>query len=204
MYAIVEIAGNQYRVEKNMKLKAPLLHKESGAKVEFDRVLFYADDSGKNQIGQPVVKNMKVAATVLEHGRDKKVVVFKKKRRKGFRVKNGHRQGYSLIQIDNISAETAVKTEKTKAETKPKVEPKAKAETKTVSKTAPVKTKEVKKAKPKAKVETKAKAKEAPKKTTAPKKTAAKAPAGKAKTETKKKAEPKAKAKPKSDNVKEA
>lgn len=202
MYAIVEIAGNQYRVEKNKNLKVPLLHKESGAKVEFDRVLFYADDSGKNQIGQPVVKNMKVAATVLEHGRDKKVVVFKKKRRKGFRVKNGHRQGYSLIQIDNISAETAVKTEKTKAETKPKVEPKAKAETKTVSKTAPVKTKEVKKAKPKAKVETKAKA--APKKTTAPKKAAAKAPAEKAKAETKKKAEPKAKAKPKSDNVKEA
>lgn len=202
MYAIVEIAGNQYRVEKNKNLKVPLLHKESGAKVEFDRVLFYADDSGKNQIGQPVVKNMKVAATVLEHGRDKKIVVFKKKRRKGFRVKNGHRQGYSLIQIDNISAETAVKTEKTKAETKPKVEPKAKAETKTVSKTAPVKAKEVKKAKPKAKVETKAKA--APKKTTAPKKAAAKAPAEKTKAETKKKAEPKAKAKPKSDNVKEA
>lgn len=202
MYAIVEIAGNQYRVEKNKNLKVPLLHKESGAKVEFDRVLFYADDSGKNQIGQPVVKDMKVAATVLEHGRDKKVVVFKKKRRKGFRVKNGHRQGYSLIQIDNISAEKTVKTEKTKAETKPKVEPKAKAETKTVSKTAPVKAKEVKKSKPKAKVETKAKA--APKKTTAPKKAAAKAPAGKAKAETKKKAEPKAKAKPKSDNVKEA
>lgn len=202
MYAIVEIAGNQYRVEKNKNLKVPLLHKESGAKVEFDRVLFYADDSGKNQIGQPVVKDMKVAATVLEHGRDKKIVVFKKKRRKGFRVKNGHRQGYSLIQIDNISAETAVKTEKTKAETKPKVEPKAKVETKTVSKTAPVKAKEVKKSKPKAKVETKAKA--APKKTTAPKKAAAKAPAGKAKAETKKKAEPKAKAKPKSDNVKEA
>ena len=102
MYAIVEIAGKQFRVEKNKSLKVPSLQAQSGSKVEFDQVLIYTDDNGQTQIGRPVVKDMKVSATVIEHGRHKKVIVFKKKRRKGYQKKNGHRQGFSLIKIDDI------------------------------------------------------------------------------------------------------
>ncbi len=109
MYAVVEIAGHQFRVEKDKNVKVPLLHEEPGKKVVFDRVLFYTDDKGKHHIGTPVVKNIKVEATVVEHGRDKKVVVFKKKRRKGYRVKNGHRQHYTMLHIEKIGAKRAAK-----------------------------------------------------------------------------------------------
>ncbi len=118
MYAIVEIAGKQFRVEKDKNLKVPSLQVESGGKVEFDHVLIYTDDNGKTQIGQPLVKNMKVSATVVEHGRHKKVIVFKKKRRKGYQKKNGHRQGFSLIKIDDIAVVKPAK----KAAAKPKAE----------------------------------------------------------------------------------
>ncbi len=102
MYAIVEIAGKQYRVEKDARLKVPLLHHEVGEKVEFDRVLLISDDGGV-KIGAPVVEGAKVSAEVLEHGREKKIIVFKKKRRKGYRRKKGHRQHFTRIKIENIS-----------------------------------------------------------------------------------------------------
>ncbi|HGY56069.1 MAG TPA: 50S ribosomal protein L21 [Caldithrix abyssi] len=162
MYAIVEIAGKQFRVEKDQKIKVPLLSVESGKKVSFDRVLFYADDAGKTQIGSPVVSGLKVEATVLEHGKDKKIIVFKKKRRKGYQKKNGHRQPFSLIQIEGIAQakakpakkETAAKA--AKAEEKPKAAPKsAKAKTeeapKAAKKTAAAKTKAADKTKKDAK-----------------------------------------------------
>ncbi|RMI03402.1 MAG: 50S ribosomal protein L21 [Calditrichaeota bacterium] len=102
MYAIVEIAGKQFRVEKEMTVKVPLLHKEVGETVEFDRVLL-VNDGEAVQIGRPVVEGARVAATVVEHGRDKKIIVFKKKRRKGYRVKKGHRQHFTRIQVNDIS-----------------------------------------------------------------------------------------------------
>ncbi|MCK6618956.1 MAG: 50S ribosomal protein L21 [Calditrichaceae bacterium] len=102
MYAIVEIAGQQFRVEKDMTLKVPLLNKEAGDTVEFDRVLM-ANDGSAVKIGQPLLEGAKVEAKVLEHGRDKKVIVFKKKRRKGYKVKNGHRQRFSKIRIENLA-----------------------------------------------------------------------------------------------------
>lgn len=102
MYAIVEIAGKQFRVEKEKIVKVPHLNVEVGEPVEFDRVLLL-NDGKKTQIGQPVLKGAKISAKVLEHGRDKKVIVFKKKRRKGYKKKNGHRQGFSKIQIENIA-----------------------------------------------------------------------------------------------------
>jgi len=166
MYAIVEIAGKQFRVEKNRNLKVPSLQAESGSKMEFDRVLIYTDDDGKTQVGKPQIKNMKVNATVVEHGRDKKVVVFKKKRRKGYQKKNGHRQGYSLLHIDDIAVVKSAK----KAEAKPKADvPKAApvAEVKPAAKKAAPKTAKAKTAskatKPKAAAKT-AKPKAAPKK----------------------------------------
>ncbi len=136
MYAIVEIAGKQFRVEKDKNLKVPSLQVESGGKVEFDRVLFYTDDNGKTKIGQPLVKGMKVSATVVEHGREKKIIVFKKKRRKGYQKKNGHRQGFSLIKIDDIAVVKAKKKAAPKAE-KEAVAPEAKkaAPKKTAAKT---------------------------------------------------------------------
>lgn len=102
MYAIVEIADKQIQVTKDALIKVPLLEKEVGEKLEFDRVLLYSDGS-KIRIGKPLLKGAKISAEVIEHGRDKKVIVFRKKRRKGFQVKNGHRQNFTKIKINNLS-----------------------------------------------------------------------------------------------------
>jgi large subunit ribosomal protein L21 len=101
MFAIVEIAGKQFRVEKNKTVKVPHLHAEVGNAVSFDKVL-YLNDGKDVKIGTPVVDGAKVEAKVVEHGRDKKVLVFKKKRRKGYQKKNGHRQQFTKIQISAI------------------------------------------------------------------------------------------------------
>ncbi|MGE4585899.1 MAG: 50S ribosomal protein L21 [Mangrovibacterium sp.] len=101
MYAIVEIAGQQFRVEKDRKLFVHRLENEEGGSVEFDRVLLL-DNEGAVQVGTPVVDGAKVKAKVLEHLKGDKVVVFKKKRRKGYRKKNGHRQLFTQIQIEEI------------------------------------------------------------------------------------------------------
>ena len=108
MFAIVNISGKQYRVEKGDKIKVALLETESGKKVKFENVLL-TDDGKKVTIGNPVVSGATVSGTVINHGRDRKVIVFKKKRRKGYRCKNGHRQDFSLIQIDSISASASKK-----------------------------------------------------------------------------------------------
>lgn len=101
MYAIVEIAGFQFKVEENKTVKIPYLGKEAGETVEVDRVLFLADEKGV-EIGQPILEKVKVKAKVLENGKDDKVIVFKKKRRKGYRVKRGHRQMFTTILIEKI------------------------------------------------------------------------------------------------------
>lgn len=102
MYAIVEIAGKQFRVEKDMNIKVPLMKKNVGDKIEFDRVLLVGGDKG-TKVGRPLVEGAKVKAKVIENGRDKKILVFKKKRRKGYRVLNGHRQHFTKIQIEKVS-----------------------------------------------------------------------------------------------------
>ena len=101
MFAIVEIAGKQFRVEKDKTVKVPLLHSEIGDSVSFEKVL-YVNDGENVKIGAPLLDGAKINAKVVEHGRDKKVVVFKKKRRKGYKVKNGHRQHFTKIQIEAI------------------------------------------------------------------------------------------------------
>ena len=113
MYAIVNISGKQFRAEKGKSLKVPSQSTEVGKKLLYDQVLL-TNDNGKVQIGNPFIKNFKVSATVLENGRDKKIIVFKKKRRKGYKRKNGHRQGFSLIQIDSISKTSTAKKTSTK------------------------------------------------------------------------------------------
>ena len=108
MFAIVNISGKQYRVEKGDQIKVALLETESGKKVKFENVLL-TDDGKKVTIGNPVVSGATVSGTVINHGRDRKIIVFKKKRRKGYRRKNGHRQDFSLIQIDSVSASASKK-----------------------------------------------------------------------------------------------
>ena len=101
MYAIVDIAGKQYKVEKDKFVYAPLLDQEEGSAVDFDKVLL-VDDEGKVKVGTPTLKGAKVSGKVLEHVKGDKVIVFKKKRRKGYRVKNGHRQQFSKVLIEDI------------------------------------------------------------------------------------------------------
>ena len=102
MYAIVEIAGFQFNVEPGKKLYVQHLEGEEGAKVSFDKVLL-TDNKGKVTVGQPLVEGAKVEATILKHFKGDKVIVFKKKRRKGYQKKNGHRQAMTQIQIDAVA-----------------------------------------------------------------------------------------------------
>ncbi|MEJ2112196.1 MAG: 50S ribosomal protein L21 [Flavobacteriaceae bacterium] len=131
MYAIVEIAGHQFKVEKDQKVFVNRLATEEGKKVSFDNVLLIGDGDNVT-VGAPAIGGAQVGAKVLKHLKGDKVIVFKKKRRKGYRVKNGHRQALTEIQIESIvasGAKPAAKVEKAapvKKETK-KVEPKAKA-----------------------------------------------------------------------------
>ncbi len=102
MYAIVDIAGQQFKVSKDQKVFVHRLEAEEGANVEFNEVLL-ADEDGKVKVGTPNLNGAKVTAKVLSHLRGDKVLVFKKKRRKGYQKCNGHRQYLTQIQIEQIS-----------------------------------------------------------------------------------------------------
>ena len=133
MYAIVEIAGQQFKVAKDQRVYVHRLAQEEGSNVSFDQV--YLLDDGKNvTLGAPAITGASVEAKVVKHLKGDKVIVFKKKRRKGYRVKNGHRQALTEILIEGVSAKGGAK----------KVAPKAKAEA------APEKVAAPKKAAPKA------------------------------------------------------
>lgn len=101
MYAIVDIAGQQFKVVKDQKVYVHRLDATEGTDMEFAKVLLI-DNEGKIQVGNPVVEGAKVAAKVLTHVRGDKVLVFKKKRRKGYQKLNGHRQNFTQIQIQDI------------------------------------------------------------------------------------------------------
>ena len=117
MYAIVDIAGKQFKVTQDQLVYAPKMEGEEGASVEFDRVLLL-DNDGKVEIGAPVLSGVKVSAKILGHVKGDKVIVFKKKRRKGFRKKNGHRQDFTQIQISEISANGSAPKKEKKAAAK--------------------------------------------------------------------------------------
>jgi large subunit ribosomal protein L21 len=103
MYAIVEIAGQQFKVEKDQKVFVHRLEGEEGAEISFDQVLL-VDNDGKVKVGVPTVKDAKVSAKILAHVRGDKVLVFKKKRRKGYQKMSGHRQDLTQIQVEEIVA----------------------------------------------------------------------------------------------------
>lgn len=120
MYAIVEIAGQQFKVSKDLKVYVHRLANEEGSKVSFDKVLLL-DDSGNITLGAPAIEGASVEAKVLKHLKGDKVIVFKKKRRKGYKKRNGHRQYLTQIVIEGISAtggKKAAKAEKAPAEPK--------------------------------------------------------------------------------------
>mgnify|MGYP003574396239 FL=1 len=194
MYAIVDIAGQQFKVEKGQEIFVHRLEGDEGSKVDFNNVLLI-DQSGKVNVGTPLITGAFVKAKILEHLKGDKVLVFKKKRRKGYKKLNGHRQYLSLIKIEDIlekggkpkaeakpkaGAKPAAKPAAKIAEPKPKVEAKPKAEVEAAAKAA------AKKAEPKPKAETKPKAEAKP---------AAKPAAKKAKPKPKAEAKPKAAAK---------
>lgn len=114
MYAIVEIAGQQFKVAKDQKVYVHRLQGEEGSKVSFDNVLL-VEDKGNVTIGAPAIEGATVTAKILGHLKGDKVIVFKKKRRKGYKKKNGHRQYLSEIQIESIAATGAKKTAKKEA-----------------------------------------------------------------------------------------
>jgi large subunit ribosomal protein L21 len=118
MYAIVEIAGQQFKVAKDQKVYVHRLQAEEGSKVTFDNVLLL-DNNGSVTIGAPAIEGASVTAQVLGHLKGDKVIVFKKKRRKGYQKKNGHRQYLSEIRIESIATTGATKSAKAAA---PKVE----------------------------------------------------------------------------------
>ena len=103
MFAIVSIAGQQFKIAEGQEIFVHNLNKEEGAKLSFDEVLLI-ENEGKTTVGTPTLKSASVSATVLGQQKGDKVVVFKKKRRKGYKVKNGHRQLFTKIKIDSIKA----------------------------------------------------------------------------------------------------
>ena len=102
MFAIVNIKGKQYKITENQKIFIPKLKDEIGSKVNFTDVLMVGNDDKTFKIGAPTIK-MNVEATVLNHVKDEKVIIFKKKRRKGYKRTRGHRQQYTEIEINKIS-----------------------------------------------------------------------------------------------------
>ncbi|MEW7289833.1 50S ribosomal protein L21 [Aquimarina sp. 2304DJ70-9] len=148
MYAIVEIAGQQFKVAKDQKVFVHRLAGEEGDKVSFDKVLLAADGDNVT-LGAPAIDGAQVGAKITRHLKGDKVIVFKKKRRKGYRVKNGHRQSLTEIVIESIVTSGAKKAAP-KAAAK-KAAPKAEKEVKASAPKAETKAKET--AKPKAKTE---------------------------------------------------
>ncbi len=118
MNAIVEISGKQFKVEKDSTLFVHRLQGQEGEKITFDKILLL-DDGSKVTIGSPNVNGALVQAKIIKHLKDDKVIVFKKKRRKGYKVKNGHRQSLTEILIEKVNKKSVVKkTENTKVDVK--------------------------------------------------------------------------------------
>jgi len=171
MYAIVEIAGQQFKVEEGKKIFVHRLEAEEGKKMKFEQVLL-VEEEGKISVGEPFVKDSFVEGKIVDHVRGDKVIVFKKKIKKGYRVKNGHRQNFTQVEIVSINGKITLKKHAVKKEAAP-----ATGEPAAEEKKAPVK-KEAKK--PVAKKESAAEKKPAAKKPEAKKSGEKKSPKGKA------------------------
>jgi len=119
MYAIVNISGKQYKATQGAKLRIPRQSEESGAKLSFEEILLI-NNGDSTQIGEPNVVGAKITATILNHGRERKILIYKKKRRKGYQRKNGHRQWYTDVEVQKIQISATKKKAAPKKATKPK------------------------------------------------------------------------------------
>jgi len=138
MYALIEFAGKQFRIEEGSSIKVPYVDGKVGTKVTIDKIL-YLDDGKNKTVGTPLVSGIKIDGEITSHGRERKVVVFKFKRRKGYQKKNTHRQEYSMLKVGKLKK--VKKSPSKKSETKS-------TETKTAPKMAAAKKTTVKKKKP--------------------------------------------------------
>ena len=103
MYAIINISGKQYKATSGARLRVPKQDGETGTSLTFDKVLLI-NDGENTEVGEPILKGASVTGTIIEHGRNKKILVYKKKRRKGYQRKNGHRQWFTEIEFGTIKA----------------------------------------------------------------------------------------------------
>ena len=103
MYAIINISGKQYKATSGARLRVPKQNGETGTSVTFDQVLLI-NDGKSTEVGKPILEGASVTGTIVEHGRNKKILVYKKKRRKGYQRKNGHRQWFTEIEFGTIKA----------------------------------------------------------------------------------------------------
>ena len=127
MFAVIKSGGKQYKVAKNDVIRVEKLDAEAGASIDLNKVLMVGDDKSQT-VGVPLVDGASVSATVLEQMRDRKIIIFKKKRRQNYRRKNGHRQHLTVLRIDDILAAGKKKaTPKKKAEAAPEPAPAAEA-----------------------------------------------------------------------------
>lgn len=138
MYALVEFAGKQFKVEEGSQIKVPFLTEKVGSKVSLNNVLYFDNDNDK-LVGTPFIDGMAIDAKIEEHGKDNKIIVFKFKRRKGYQKKSGHRQRYSILTIGKLGAKKKAPTKK-KAAPKKETATKKKATSKTKASTTKTKT----------------------------------------------------------------
>jgi len=150
MYALIEFAGKQFKVEEGSSIKVPYVDGKVGSKVTFDKII-YMDDGKNKTVGTPIVVGVKIDGEIVSHGRERKVVVFKFKRRKGYQKKNTHRQEYSILKVGKVGkAKKVAKKELAKS-----VESKPTAQNEAAPKKAGAEKPAVKKAAPKKKTATK-------------------------------------------------
>ena len=121
MYAVINISGKQYKAVSGARIRVPKQDGETGTRLTFDKVLLI-NDGENTKIGKPILKGASVTGTILDHGRDKKILVYKKKRRKGYQRKNGHRQWFTEIQFDSITASKTQLNQEKKVSTKASLE----------------------------------------------------------------------------------
>ena len=150
MYALIEFAGKQFKVEEGSSIKVPYVDGKVGSKVTFDKII-YMDDGKNKTVGTPIVAGVKIDGEIVSHGRERKVVVFKFKRRKGYQKKNTHRQEYSILKVGKVGKAKKV----AKKESAEPVESKPATQNEASPKKTATKKPAVKKAAPKKKAATK-------------------------------------------------
>ena len=138
MYALIEFAGKQFKVEEGNSIKVPYIDGKIGSKITIDKIL-YVDDGKQKIVGNPLVSGIKIDGEITSHGRERKVVVFKFKRRKGYQKKNSHRQEFSILKIGKLGkvAKSKTKAVKTKATDAKGASKKTTTKKTTAKKTAP-------------------------------------------------------------------